>query len=328
MTPSRLTGNLATMSLPDLLQWAGRCRKTGTLALREGPLVKRILFADGAIVGSASNDPSDHLGQVLLSEGAISETQLKEAFDAQARTGSMLGKILVRRGVVSETRMAGILRQKAEETIYSLFLWDEADFEFTDGERATDDQVTIAVPVDEVLLEGVRRYDTSRRIREVLPNNRLILARGGRPLDTEIDERAFPRRVYELIDGRRTLADIVLEAHASEFNVCQVLFVMVQRGHAAIAGEAGAVSVGRTGAAEALLGPARERLGRGDAEGALELLDQAREAGLRAPDLHTLTEAAERSFVERAYRLYLPPGKVPVLKRSPETLLDEALSPE
>lgn len=327
MTSNRLTGNLATMSLPDLLQWAGRARKTGTLVLRKDQLDKRILFLDGAIVGSSSNDPRDYLGQVLLSEGAISEAQLKDAIDVQARTGTMLGRLLVRQGVVTEARVAAILRQKAEETIYSMFLWDQADFEFIDGERPPEDQVVIEVAVEGVLLEGLRRYDTSCRIRRLLPHNRLILARGGKALDANIASRVFPRRVYDLIDGRRTLADIILEAHASEFNVCQVLFVLVQRGYAVMAGEAGSTAEGHAGASAGALAAARECLERGDAEAALEALDAARDAGEKSPDLQRLTQEAERYFVERAGRYYLPPEKVPVLKRPIESLVGEPLSP-
>jgi uncharacterized protein DUF4388 len=334
MSQHRLTGHLATMSLPDLLQWAGRAGKTGSLALRRDQLHKRILFLDGAIVGSSSNDPRDYLGQVLLSEGAITETQLKEAIEEQKRSGTMLGMLLVRQGVVSEARVATILRQKAEETVYSLFLWDDADFEFADGQRPPADQVVITISVEGVLMEGLRRYDTSRRIREVLPHNRLILARGARPLGPEIADRAFPRRVYELVDGRRTIADVILEAHASEFNVSQILFALVQRGHAVIAGEAGPAAGGNAGAAGQACAPgdplaqARERLNKGDAEEALELLDAARKAGVRSPAMDALTEEAERYFVERAYRHYLPPGKIPILKRPMELLFDESLRPE
>jgi len=366
MIRNRLTGNLATMSLPDLLQWAGRSRKTGTLVLRDGPVEKRITFRDGDIVGSSSNDPRDYLGQVLLSEGVITEQQLKDAIDLQARARRMLGRILVEWGAVTEAKVAAILRHKAEETIYSLFLWGDAEFEFIDGDDPPGEQVPIAVVVEEVLLEGVRRYDTSRKIRELLPNNRLVLKRTDRALPADIAGKAFPRKIYDLVDGRRSLADVILEAHSSEYNVCQVLYALVQRGYAAIVGAARPVTMpsaaaradrmtppptatggaaGHPGAGRAVtasanaadaLGPsgerglaaARECLGRGAAEDALVLLDTLRDAGLKSPEMHVLTQEAERYFVERAYRYYLPPGKVPVLKRPLESLVGEALSPE
>jgi hypothetical protein len=249
--------------------------------------------------------------------------------------------------------VAAILRHKAEETVYSLFLWGDADFEFIDGDDPPGEQIAIAVVVEEVLLEGVRRYDTSQKIRELLPNNRLLLKHTERALPADIAGKAFPRRIYDLMDGRRTLADIILEAHSSEYNVCQVLYVLVQRGYAAIVGEAratpaavpapgpatGGMALPATAAADAAAGAtgssveqglatARECLGRGDVEDALLILDALRDAGLKTPEVHDLTQEAERYFIERAYRYYLPPGKVPVLKRPLASLLGEALSPE
>jgi hypothetical protein len=335
MPQKGLTGNLETMSLPDLLQWASRGQKSGTLVLQHGSVAKRIYFRQGLIVGSSSNDPRDYLGQVLLSEGMINETHLRTAMEQQSRSGVMLGRILVQAGLVTEARVAAVLRLKAEETIYSLFLWNDAEFEFVEGELSPSEQVLISMAVEGILLEGVRRYDTARRIRDLLPDNRLVLIHTDRPLTPDIAGKPFPRRLYDLIDGRRTIAEVILEAHASEFNVIQVLFVLVQRRHLAVAAESVAapspVPENPATSADALAGTiaaAEEHLRRGDAEEALSLLDSVRAAGVRTPEVQSLHHEAERYFVERAYRYYLPPDKIPVLKRPIETLVNEPLSPE
>jgi uncharacterized protein DUF4388 len=338
-----LSGLLTTMSLPDLLQWASRGQKTGTLLIRDERVSKRIHFLGGLIIGSSSTDPGDYLGQVLLSEGVITEEQLREAMELQARTRVMLGRLLVQRGHVTEERVAAVLRHKAEETIYSLFLWTDGTFEFHEGELPPDQQVRIKVQVEEVLLEGVRRYDTARKIRELLPDNGLILARTTVPLSADIAAKAFPSRIYALVDGRRSLHDIILEAHSSEFNVCQVLYILVQRGYAApVAGAArpgsarpeagspaasGSAGGGPGPQLEPVLEAVRACMVRGESEEALALLESAHEAGLRSSELSALGEEAERYFIERAYRHYLPPAKVPVLKRPLESLVNEALSP-
>lgn len=322
----RVTGNLATMSLADLLQWAGRGRKTGTLHLRDGRVAKQIAFRNGDIVGSSSNDPRDYLGQVLISEGVITERQLKEAMELQARTRTRLGRIIVHWGLATESHVAAILKQKAEETIYSLFLWGDAEFEFVDGDDAAASEVPIGVSVESVLLEGLRRYDTSVQIRKIIPHGRIILRRTGLPLSQDLAARPFPRRIYDLMDGHRTLAEVILEAHASEFSVSQVAYVLVRRRHLVIAGEASS-DVGGTGARDAVA-TAREALERGEAEEALVLLDHLRDAGQRTPEILQLTQEAERYFVERAYRYYLPPAKVPVLRQPLESLTGVPLSPE
>ncbi|HEV8700179.1 MAG TPA: DUF4388 domain-containing protein [Candidatus Polarisedimenticolia bacterium] len=331
MSMKGLTGNLKTMSLPDLLQWAGAGRKTGTLALKSGPLHKKIYFQDGAIIGSSSDDSREYLGQFMLSEGIITEQQLKDAFDLQSQTKVMLGRILVKKGLVSEAKVGEVLRLKAEETIYSLFLWMEADFEFLEAELPPGDQVLISIKVEDVLMEGLRRYDTSKKIRQVLPHNGVVLRRCPRPLPSDIAAKKFPRRIYDLVDGRRTLAQIVLEAHASEYNVCQVLFVMVQKKFLEIVqAESVAPSPARPPAdsPQALMDAAKELIKSGDSEGALVILEKARKSAGKNPEMNALIQVAEEHFIDKAYRHYLPPKKIPVLKKPLESLMSQDLSPE
>ena len=330
MPTKGLTGSLKTMSLPDLLQWASAGRKTGTLCLRSDSLFKKIYFQDGAIVGSSSNDPREYLGQFMLSEGILTEEQLKDAFDLQARTKVMLGRILVKKGLLSESKVVETLRLKAEETIYSLFLWTEAQFEFLENELPPGDQVLVTIKVDDVLMEGLRRFDTSKKIRQVLPHNRIVLRRSSKPLPQEVAAKAFPKRIYDLVDGQRALADIVLEAHASEFNVCQVLYALVQKGFLAVVKGEAPPRPARPPAdtPQALMAAAKELIKSGDAEGALIILEKARSTTGKGPEINALIQVAEEHFIERAYRHYLPPKKIPILKQPLEALVDQDLSPE
>ncbi len=328
MPGTGLTGNLKTMSLPDLLQWAGGGKKTGILSLHNNPLRKKIHFKDGAIIGSSSNDTREYLGQFMLSEGIITEQQLKDAFDLQAQTKVMLGRILVKKGLVSEAKVGEILRMKAEETIYSLFLWTEAEFEFHENELPPGDQVLISIRVEDVLMEGLRRYDTSKRIRQVLPHNGVLLRRTASALPRDIASRTFPKRMYDLVDGRRTLADIILEAHASEYNVCQVLYVMVQKGYLEVTrGDTPVAARPPADSPQALMEAAKELIKSGDSEGALTILEKARRSAGKNPEMNALLQVAEEHFIDKAYRHYLPPKKIPVLKKPLEALTSLDLSP-
>lgn len=329
MPSSGLTGSLKTMSLADLLQWSGSGRKTGTLSLKSGPLHKKIYFQSGAIIGSSSNDTREYLGQFMLSEGIITEQQLKDAFDLQAQTRVMLGRILVKKGLVSERKVSEILRMKAEETIYSLFLWTDADFEFQEDELPPGEQVLVSIKVEDVLMEGLRRYDTSKKIRQALPHNSVLLRRTEKTLPNEITSKTFPKRIYDLIDDRRTLAEIILEAHASEYNVCQIIFVMIQKGYLEV--EKGAVPAPPRPPADtpqALMQTAKELIKSGDPEGALANLEKARRTAGKNPELNALIQVAEEHFIDKAYRHYLPPKKIPILKQPLESLLSQDLSPE
>ena len=74
-----LGGNLRTMSLPDVLQWIALGQKTGSLLVRRGATETRIMFRDGSLFSSWSNDPRHSLGQYLIRDRQVSEEQLFKA---------------------------------------------------------------------------------------------------------------------------------------------------------------------------------------------------------------------------------------------------------
>jgi len=119
---------------------------------------------------------------------------------------------------------------KAEETIYSLFLWADSDFVFLENELPRG-------PGPDLHPSRGRPDGGAAALRHLqedpagAAHNGVILRRTATPLPPDIVSKAFPKRIYDMVDSRRTLADITLETHASEYNVCQVLYVMVQKGY-------------------------------------------------------------------------------------------------
>src|SRR6185295_20057031 len=147
-----LTGNLRTMDLPEILQWISTGRKTGTLHVERRSVHKRIVFKDGVIHSSTSNDPRESLGQFLIRDRLVTEEQLFRALLKQETEGRLIGTIMMGEGVLTEDALRRSLRTKAEETIYDLFLWPEGKFEFKDGETPANVTVFIDVDVTGVIL--------------------------------------------------------------------------------------------------------------------------------------------------------------------------------
>ena len=100
-----LGGDLRTMPLPDILQWIESGRKTGTLRVRRRSIEKRIVFSEGRIHSSSSNDPRESLGQFLVRDGRVSEEQLFKGLLRQESEKRLLGSILVTDGVLSEDEL-------------------------------------------------------------------------------------------------------------------------------------------------------------------------------------------------------------------------------
>ena len=90
-----VTGKFETMPLVELLQWLGSQIRTGVLEVDHGRIRRRVVLRDGRIVACSSNDPSNRLGQFLISRGKIRTRTLEFALERQRASGGALGQILV-----------------------------------------------------------------------------------------------------------------------------------------------------------------------------------------------------------------------------------------
>jgi hypothetical protein len=324
-----LKGNLSTMALPDLLQWAATATKSGRMTLTDGRFKKEVLFTDGVIVASASNDPREYLGQFLLSHRRITEEQLRQAMETQRSTGVMLGKILVMLEAVSETDLLEMLTLKAQETIFSLFLWPDGCFEFDDRPADTKNLFPLSLRVEDILLEGLRRYDELQVIIKAFSPGDFLLQLTGKPIPPHMSESPEVRRLVEVLDRPRSLTDLCLEMHASEFKVSRLAYGLYRMGMLAVAP---AGSDGKGGpAAETtsdLMARADLLLEAQKAGEAIDLLQRAAQSRPSDLAIKKKLEDAEAMFVERAYRHFLPPGQIPVLKKDMESLTGETLTPQ
>src|SRR5438270_5639790 len=117
-----ILGTLNTMNVSDLLQFLAAGRKTGTLKLSRGSIVKEIYLEDGLIVGSSSNDPREYLGQVLLHYGKIEELHLQAAMEVQRESGGKLGETLSLRGLVRPDDVTAGLHPRTLVLIYVMLI--------------------------------------------------------------------------------------------------------------------------------------------------------------------------------------------------------------
>lgn len=230
-----ITGNLRTMQLSELLQWLSMGQKTGTLVVRGTAGEKRIYFQNGRIISSSSTLEREYLGHFLVAFGHITEEELTRAMEVQEESKILLGKILVMIGAINEDDLTHLIRLKASETIYDIFLWTEGAFEFIDGEIPKMPMVPISIDVTGIVMEGLRRYDEWARIRTKIRSLREIPAIVA-PIDAEdLDER--DRILVRTIDGQRSIDEIAQATHNPDFHVAKLVFDLVESGHAEIVAE-------------------------------------------------------------------------------------------
>ncbi|MGH9367867.1 MAG: DUF4388 domain-containing protein, partial [Thermoanaerobaculia bacterium] len=219
---------LKTMQLAELLQWLSAGQKTGTLLFEGHGVEKRIYFLGGRINSSSSSEPRERLGHFLVSHGYITEEELKKAMEVQEESKILLGRILVMINAINETDLLALMRKKAEESIYDVFLWEEGNFEFVDGELPDLKMVPQSLDVTGIIMEGMHRYDEWQRIRLRVPDSQTV-PQIVKPLN--LDELTEQQKLMvPYVDGQRTIEAIALETHTAEFNVSRLVFAGLGNG--------------------------------------------------------------------------------------------------
>jgi len=224
-----IEGNLETMSLAELLQWLANGRQTGTLIVDNGSVEKKIYLREGRVLSSSSSDPRGFLGHFLVSKGVISEEDLAKAMAIQQEQDKLLGEILVEGGAIEQEMLDHMLRLKAEENIYDLFSWEDGTFVFQDNELPEYELVPMSANITGLVMEGMRRIDMAKEIGKLIPSTQCVPVSVAPLLDD--DEMDFGwRGVLEAVDDDRSIEDICLHTHSSEFFVCDVLYRKMREG--------------------------------------------------------------------------------------------------
>ena len=224
-----IEGNLETMSLAELLQWLANGRQTGTLIVDNGSVEKKIYLREGRVLSSSSSDPRGFLGHFLVSKGVITEEDLAKAMAIQEEQNKLLGEILVEGGAIEQEMLDHMLRLKAEENIYDLFAWEDGTFEFQDDELPEYELVPMSANITGLVMEGMRRIDMAKEMAKVIPSTQCVPVSVMPLLDDDEMDYGW-RGVLEAVDDDRSIEDICLHTHSSEFFVCDVLYRKMQEG--------------------------------------------------------------------------------------------------
>jgi hypothetical protein len=328
-----IVGNLRTMQLEELLQWLSQSKKNGTLQINNGKIEKKVFFKEGRIISSSSTNPEEYLGHFLVSHGLINEIELAKAIELQEQTAMLLGKILVTTGAIEERDLHRLLRLKAEESIYDIFSWSEGEFRFLDEALPASTMVQMDLDVTAIVLEGVQRVDEWRRIRKVIPSGEAIPVAVAELDGTHLGPGA--RQILELVNDERTVEEIQIQTHSSQYHVCRVLFEQHQLGRLKIvrprwkakpAEPEPAVTPGVSG--PALLKMAQAYLEAKDYEHALRYLRAARSLEPESKEIGEALKSGEKTIRDEIERAGVTLTSVPKLAVTMEQLTTSKLSPQ
>lgn len=223
------TGKIGPILLPELLLKYYSAHASGLLDVRSRDEQREILLRDGVPTLIRTNFIADDaLGQLLVSRGMLDPVALEMALQSAKKSGDRLGEILVSQGVIGEKELQSLLRAQAKRKMNSAFRWKEGTYAFTRHVAGLPDAVKIDQDFLSILIAGVaRHYDMAKLEERLYSNKAAVVERAEFPEISRADLRLTEREwhVLELVDGVRTLGDVIAEADLNFARTFQVLYL-------------------------------------------------------------------------------------------------------
>jgi len=215
-----LYGDAKTFSLTAIVRMIHDEKKTGVLTVTSDHRRPRIYFRDGKIVFASGNTAKELLvGELLKANNLISEAKLQEMLAVAKSADKRLGAILVERGCISRENLSRILLYQFREVISSLLTWDNAEFTYTDGLNGYVEDIPLEIDPIRLSAEAEKR----KSYRKIIPNDQVVFQIKPDALKSKSAFTNGALRVLLLIDGKRTVSQIISKTGFSRLAVYRAL---------------------------------------------------------------------------------------------------------
>lgn len=153
-----LEGNMAVFEPIAVFQLINLAQQTGELVLDAGDNSARVYFDNGSIAFAEISNRRIKLGEFLVSQKLIKKKDLDKSLEKK-RKNERLGKILVEDGVIGEDTLRSAIEEQIKEVVYEVVRWKKGKFSFSSGKKAVKQDIFIDIPLDHLMLEGLKRLD-------------------------------------------------------------------------------------------------------------------------------------------------------------------------
>ncbi len=213
-------------------------RASGKLSVSRDGARKTLYFARGRLVYTTSSLPSERIGQLLLSSGAVTERQLSMAKERVEIQGEKVGQALVALGALSFPDLHRWLDKQVETRFSEVFTWKQGHYSFSSDSMPDPDVPRLNIDV----------FSLSARVVESVFSSRWLASyfgRLGNPTLTPSESAPFPVENFRLAGRDLRLARQLLGRTASireslrrfakadieKRQVLQLLFLLHQTEH-------------------------------------------------------------------------------------------------
>jgi CheY-like chemotaxis protein len=229
-TPAGIKGDVSHFRTVEVMQMLGLQRQTGRLTLKRSGTGADIFFRDGAVVfaTSTSSGGTLDLSELLKKTCRLEDDSVGHALRIAEMTHQPIDAVLAQEKMVNPRAFAENLRRHTESAVYKIMAWRDGNFVF----EKTPPPIfatPLQIKVDDLLLEGARRADEWTLIEQKIPDFEMVFEAmiGNAEELTTRGMSDIDMTVFSLINGKRTVQDIIDVSCLGEFEVAKSLFILL-----------------------------------------------------------------------------------------------------
>lgn len=212
--------------LLDMCSMVAQSRWSGALAVTGPEATRTILLKEGNVIGAHSTAHRERLGEMLCQYGEMTEQQVEHAIRAVG-ADVRFGDAAVRLGFITRETLFRFLHRQAEQIVFEAMGVARGTFTFHEDLDEGQLMFPLSMPLQELLLEGVRRMDEMEFFRTRIPSVQHTVARvEGKEVDP--DKETYD--VYLAVNGHRTIEEIAISTGLETFEATRLVFQLVQAG--------------------------------------------------------------------------------------------------
>ncbi len=234
-----LQGSLETLSLTSVFQFVAGPGSTGSVWLSDGMREDFIYFENGDIrMIATGREENYHLDAYLIKNTLASPQDVKAVTAESKAAGKRLENALLEAGLATQEDLAAAIIIWMEERLFRLSELREGRFKFMVDYRPhgkTDplqESCNVLISVNNLLLTLAGRQEDWRAMMERFPDENAIFE-ATRINPDEISSYPVPAGWFEeigLLDGTRSIAEILSETFLTRFEFYQFLSELRYRG--------------------------------------------------------------------------------------------------
>ena len=229
-----LSGDISSFSFFDILQFIDTTKPTGKLSAYSPVMSSEIYFDRGAIYYATTSRQGISLlsGDIVEKRLNVSRDAFNKAVHTSKETGVPILRAFVKENILSEDQVMNILSDKIFDSVYSTMELENGNFFFEKmpiPENLSD--IPIRIKASQLILEGARRVDERRFAAKMFEDNNLVFIRLMTDVaveDINLDKNEL--EIFSLIDGKRTIGDIIKKSSVEEHEAKRILYTLTKVG--------------------------------------------------------------------------------------------------